>query len=72
MQFWVPSSPEYIQNNMGCKELNKTFTVKSSPSEQNKILLCLWNSPVLLPGEFHGQRSLVGYSPWSRKVLDTD
>ena len=23
--------------------------------------------PVFLPGEFHGQRSLVGYSPWARK-----
>ena len=22
--------------------------------------------PVFLPGEFHGQRSLVGYSPWGR------
>ena len=21
-------------------------------------------TPVLLPGEFHGQRSLAGYSPW--------
>ena len=26
------------------------------------------SSPVFLPGEFHGQRSLVGYSPWSRIV----
>ena len=26
--------------------------------------------PVLLPGEPHGQRSLVGYSPWGRKELD--
>ena len=25
---------------------------------------------VFLPGEFHGQRSLVGYSPWDRKELD--
>ena len=25
---------------------------------------------VFLPGEFHGQRSLVGYSPWSCKELD--
>ena len=25
---------------------------------------------VLLPGKSHGQRSLVGYSPWGRKVLD--
>ena len=24
-----------------------------------------------LPGEFHGQRSLVGYSPWGCKELDT-
>ena len=28
-------------------------------------------TPVFLPGEFHGQRSLAGYSPWGRKVLDT-
>ena len=25
---------------------------------------------VFLPGESHGQRSLVGYSPWVRKELD--
>ena len=30
-----------------------------------------WQSiPVLLPGKSHGQRSLVGYSPWGRKELD--
>ena len=28
-------------------------------------------TPVLLPGKFHGLRSLVGYSPWGRKELDT-
>ena len=28
-------------------------------------------TPVFLPGESHGQRSLVGYSPWSCKELDT-
>ena len=26
-------------------------------------------TPVCLPGEFHGQRSLVGYSPWGPKEL---
>ena len=26
---------------------------------------------VFLPGEFHGQRSLVGYSPWGHKQSDT-
>ena len=24
-------------------------------------------TPVFLPGESHGQRSLVGYSPWGRQ-----
>ena len=27
--------------------------------------------PVFLPGEFHGQRSLAGYSPWDHKESDT-
>ena len=28
-------------------------------------------TPVFLPGEFHGHRSLAGYSPWGHKELDT-
>ena len=28
-------------------------------------------TPVFLPGEFHGQKSLVGYSPWGCKESDT-
>ena len=28
-------------------------------------------TPVFLPGELHGQRSLMGYSPWGGKELDT-
>ena len=28
-------------------------------------------TPVLLPGEFHGQRNPLGYSPWGHKELDT-
>ena len=27
-------------------------------------------TPVFLPGEFHGQRSLAGYTPWGRKESD--
>ena len=27
-------------------------------------------TPVFLPGESHGWRSLVGYSPWGRKESD--
>ena len=30
-----------------------------------------WQSaPVFLPGESHGQRSLMGYSPWGRTESD--
>ena len=28
-------------------------------------------TPVFLPGEFHGQKSLVDYSPWGHEVWDT-
>ena len=27
-------------------------------------------TPVFLPGEFHGQRRLVGYSPWCHQESD--
>ena len=41
-----------------------------------EIYLRLWRrkwqaTPVLLPGESRGRRSLVGYSPWGRKESDT-
>ena len=29
-------------------------------------------TPVFLPGEFHAQRSLAGYSPWGCKESDTN
>jgi len=28
-------------------------------------------TPVFLPGQFHEQRSMAGYSPWGRKESDT-
>ena len=28
-------------------------------------------TPVFLPGEYHEQRSLAGYSPWGHKESDT-
>ena len=28
-------------------------------------------TPMFLPGKFLGKKSLVGYSPWSRKESDT-
>ena len=41
--------------------------LERSPGEGNGWL----PTPIFLPGEFHEQRSLAGYSPWGCKDLDT-
>ena len=56
-------------------------TVKNLPAMQETRVWSLdWEDPrekewlpisVFLAGEFHGQRSLVDYSPWDHKELDT-
>ena len=38
---------------------------------ENPLKKGMATTPVFLPGEFHGQRSLVGYSPWDHKESDT-
>ena len=54
-------------------------TVKNPPALQEN---CVWVgkipwrrewllTPVFLPGDSHGQRSLAGYSPWGHKESDT-
>ena len=35
-----------------------------SLAEEDPLEKGMQPTPVFLPGEFHGQRSLVGYSPW--------
>ena len=54
--------------------------VKDMPAMQETQVLSLcqedwrreWQpTPVFLPGESHGQRSLVGYSLWDHKESDT-
>ena len=50
----------------------KRFFSSSSLSTIRVVSAKSWHpTPVLLPGESHGQRSLVGYSPRGRKELDT-
>ena len=51
--------------------------VKSLPATQKtqEARVCPWchgwqPTPVFLPGESHGERSLAGYSPWGRTELD--
>ena len=55
--------------------------VKNPPAVAGRYRLDLWvekiswrrkwqPTPVFMPGKFHGQRSLVGYSPWGLKESD--
>ena len=46
--------------------------LKRLPAMQETPWRRKWQpTPVFLPGESHGRRSLVGYSPRGRKELDT-
>ena len=58
-------------------------TLESSPAplfksiNSSALSLLFWrrgwqSTPVFLPGESHGQRSLAGYSPWGHKELDKE
>ena len=43
-----------------------------SPWDREELDTTKWQpTPVLLPGKFHGRRSLVGHSPWGHKESDT-
>ena len=47
--------------------------VKNLPATQETQVGKIWRrecqpTPVFLPEEFHGQRSLEGYSLWGRRV----
>ena len=59
--------------------VHKVGFPQSSVSKETPALQRIWVSwrrkwqpiPIFLPGEFYGQRSLVGYSPWGHKESDT-
>ena len=42
--------------------------VKNSPANAGVIRDMGLSPPVLLLGKFHGQRNLVGYSPWGSRI----
>ena len=46
-------------------------TQVQSLSREDPLEKGMATTPVFLPGEFHGQRSLAGYGPWGRQESDT-
>ena len=58
----------HIRNKDKTRRVEK-FVV--SLSKLQSIHRLQWQpTPVFLPGQCYGQRSLVGYSPWGHKELD--
>ena len=55
-----------VKNLPSMQETQVRFLVQEDPWRRK------WQpTPVFLPGESHGQKSLEGYSPWGSKESDT-
>ena len=54
-----------VQNMAAMQEMQVQSLGQEDPLEKG-----MEPAPVFLPGEFHGQRRLAGYSPWDYKDSD--
>ena len=52
-----------VKNHLPVQETQVPSLGQEDPLEKE-----MQPTPVSLPGKFHGQRSLVGYSPWAARV----
>ena len=65
-QFWASLVAQMVKSPPAMQETWVQSLSQEDPLEKE------WHpASVLLPGEFHGQRSLVGYSPKGHKESDT-
>ena len=55
-----------VKNLLPVQEMQVQYRGQEDPLEKERQ-----PTPVFLPGESHGQRSLVGCSPWARKESGT-
>ena len=64
-QFDVPGGSDSKESNCNAGDMGSIPGSERSPGEENGY------PPVFFPRESHGQRSLVGYSPWGLRELNT-
>ena len=57
-----------VKNLCAMQEMQETWV--QSLSQEDPLEEEMATYSIFLPGESHGQRSLVGYSPWGNKELD--
>ena len=58
---------QMVKNLPAMRETQVQSLGQEDPLEKGMVA-----TPVFLPGEFHGQRSLKSYSPWGCKDSGTD
>ena len=63
---WLPWWPSDKESSYQCRRHGLDSWVRKILWRRKWLL-----TPVFLAGEFHGQRSLVGYSPWGCRELGT-
>ena len=72
-----PGTPALQADSLPCEPLGNCLQCRT-PGLDPRVRKVSWRrewlpTPVILPGEFHGQRSLVGYGPWeSQNVRHTE
>ena len=69
---YPPHTPHIITNLVPVVQMVMNLPVMGSPW----VRKIPWRrkgqpTPVFTPGESHGQRNLMGYSPWGHTELDT-
>ena len=70
--FWTVVLEKTLEHPLDSKEIQPVHLKEISPEYSLEGLMKLkLNTPVFLPGESHGWRSLVGYSPRGREESDT-
>ena len=57
-----PNNLWLVRDNPSPGDLGLVLGLGRSPGRRERQ-----PTPVFLPGEFHGQRSLLGYSPWGHR-----
>ena len=71
-QLYMGSQVALVVKNLPANAGDERHGFDPLEGQEDTLLQRVWQpTPVFLLGESHGQRSLVGYSPWSRKELDT-
>ena len=63
---WASLVAQTVDNLPGMQETQVGSLGQEDPLEKEMA-----TTTIFLPGKSHGQRSLVSYSPWGRKELDT-